>query len=431
MNTINISNTDNTSSEDINQTNKPVMYPGQHNFNQNLFMPPDASMHLQYIQQMQYMQVMHMQHMQNMQNIPNIPNIPNISNITNMQNIPNIQPYQIPPMLVNSNPQYNSEEISQKLNKLDENNKILVEMIKSVLEENKALSDKLEILNSKSNIKNTVTLTIKEEPRPILVKEETHAITEEVPKDIIKEEKIDSSNKKKIPWNKVIKITPNEGKEEKTSETIVSPVNSETKITKVIKDVIEQEKMKKTIERVTRESQEYFQNLIDIIDLKINELENSAFYYLPISKDIQKIKDWHVRQYGAPLSHTDHTNRSNAIYSTNNIIRAFIRAQEYAYDLGYTLVDISDPSIGEKTLMVILRKNDSQKMDQEYKKLWHGLNKLPKHLLKEDKSKVDDNEGEIDLNNIPFDEKPIPGMSAHQIFLRDPAGNRVELNFEG
>ena len=33
--------------------------------------------------------------------------------------------------------------------------------------------------------------------------------------------------------------------------------------------------------------------------------------------------------------------------------------------------------------------------------------------------------------NIPFDEKPIPGMSAHQIFLKDPAGNRVELNFEG
>jgi extradiol dioxygenase family protein len=32
--------------------------------------------------------------------------------------------------------------------------------------------------------------------------------------------------------------------------------------------------------------------------------------------------------------------------------------------------------------------------------------------------------------NIPFDEKPIPGMSAHQIFLKDPAGNRVELNFE-
>ena len=32
---------------------------------------------------------------------------------------------------------------------------------------------------------------------------------------------------------------------------------------------------------------------------------------------------------------------------------------------------------------------------------------------------------------IPFEEKPIPGMSAHQIFLRDPAGNRVELNFEG
>ena len=32
--------------------------------------------------------------------------------------------------------------------------------------------------------------------------------------------------------------------------------------------------------------------------------------------------------------------------------------------------------------------------------------------------------------NIPFDEKPIPGMSAQQIFLRDPAGNRVELNFE-
>jgi catechol 2,3-dioxygenase-like lactoylglutathione lyase family enzyme len=33
--------------------------------------------------------------------------------------------------------------------------------------------------------------------------------------------------------------------------------------------------------------------------------------------------------------------------------------------------------------------------------------------------------------NIPFEEKPIPGISAHQIFLRDPAGNRVELNFDG
>jgi len=33
--------------------------------------------------------------------------------------------------------------------------------------------------------------------------------------------------------------------------------------------------------------------------------------------------------------------------------------------------------------------------------------------------------------SIPFEEKPIPGMAAHQIFLRDPAGNRVELNFEG
>ena len=32
--------------------------------------------------------------------------------------------------------------------------------------------------------------------------------------------------------------------------------------------------------------------------------------------------------------------------------------------------------------------------------------------------------------NVPFEEKPIPGMSAHQIFLRDPAGNRVELNFD-
>ena len=31
---------------------------------------------------------------------------------------------------------------------------------------------------------------------------------------------------------------------------------------------------------------------------------------------------------------------------------------------------------------------------------------------------------------IAFEEKPIPGMAAHQIFLRDPAGNRVELNFD-
>ena len=33
--------------------------------------------------------------------------------------------------------------------------------------------------------------------------------------------------------------------------------------------------------------------------------------------------------------------------------------------------------------------------------------------------------------NISYEEKPIPDMNAHQIFLRDPAGNRVELNFDG
>ena len=32
--------------------------------------------------------------------------------------------------------------------------------------------------------------------------------------------------------------------------------------------------------------------------------------------------------------------------------------------------------------------------------------------------------------NISFEEKLIPFMTAYQIFLRDPAGNRVELNFE-
>jgi catechol 2,3-dioxygenase-like lactoylglutathione lyase family enzyme len=32
--------------------------------------------------------------------------------------------------------------------------------------------------------------------------------------------------------------------------------------------------------------------------------------------------------------------------------------------------------------------------------------------------------------DISFEEKSIPGMTAHQIFLCDPAGNRVELNFE-
>ena len=36
----------------------------------------------------------------------------------------------------------------------------------------------------------------------------------------------------------------------------------------------------------------------------------------------------------------------------------------------------------------------------------------------------------LKLLNIPFEEKPIPGMTAHQIFLKDPAGNRVELNFD-
>ena len=36
----------------------------------------------------------------------------------------------------------------------------------------------------------------------------------------------------------------------------------------------------------------------------------------------------------------------------------------------------------------------------------------------------------LKTHNIPFEEKPIPDMTAHQIFLRDPAGNRVELNFD-
>ena len=37
----------------------------------------------------------------------------------------------------------------------------------------------------------------------------------------------------------------------------------------------------------------------------------------------------------------------------------------------------------------------------------------------------------LKILDIPFEEKPIPGMTSHQIFLRDPAGNRVELNFDG
>ena len=36
----------------------------------------------------------------------------------------------------------------------------------------------------------------------------------------------------------------------------------------------------------------------------------------------------------------------------------------------------------------------------------------------------------IESLNIYFEEKSIPGTTAHQIFLRDPAGNRVELNFD-
>ena len=36
----------------------------------------------------------------------------------------------------------------------------------------------------------------------------------------------------------------------------------------------------------------------------------------------------------------------------------------------------------------------------------------------------------LESMSIPFEEKPIPGMTARQIFLRDPAGNRVELNFD-
>ena len=32
--------------------------------------------------------------------------------------------------------------------------------------------------------------------------------------------------------------------------------------------------------------------------------------------------------------------------------------------------------------------------------------------------------------NIPFEEKHIPGTESYQIFLFDPAGNRVELTFD-
>ena len=48
--------------------------------------------------------------------------------------------------------------------------------------------------------------------------------------------------------------------------------------------------------------------------------------------------------------------------------------------------------------------------------------------------KTDDYQGvliKLKSLNFPFEEKPIPGMTAHQIFLKDPAGNRVELNFDG
>jgi catechol 2,3-dioxygenase-like lactoylglutathione lyase family enzyme len=47
--------------------------------------------------------------------------------------------------------------------------------------------------------------------------------------------------------------------------------------------------------------------------------------------------------------------------------------------------------------------------------------------------KANDYEGvlnKLKALEVPFEEKPIPGMAAHQIFLIDPAGNRVELNFD-
>jgi len=36
----------------------------------------------------------------------------------------------------------------------------------------------------------------------------------------------------------------------------------------------------------------------------------------------------------------------------------------------------------------------------------------------------------LKLLHIPFEEKPIPGITAYQIFLKNPAENRVKLIFE-
>ncbi len=77
--------------------------------------------------------------------------------------------------------------------------------------------------------------------------------------------------------------------------------------------------------------------------------------------------------------------------------------------------------IGEKDVLHLITPKEGDKRSQQKSSFDHVAFKTDnyKGVLRN-----------LQSLRIPFEEKLIPGMAAHQIFLRDPAGNRVELNFD-
>lgn len=162
------------------------------------------------------------------------------------------------------------------------------------------------------------------------------------------------------------------------------------------------------VDKVKKGSQEFYEHLKGIIDDEIEWMEDNnrsdVEYYRKISSKVTEFgKSWSLWMYGAPRKDKDFTVRNRKVYTDNNISMAFYRAQLYAANKGYKLLDCSDPSkSGDDkkipNLFIVLATKHTI-MSQESSKIWHGFNKLSKKAMKAIEDKVmDDSKSEDDAD---------------------------------
>ena len=156
-----------------------------------------------------------------------------------------------------------------------------------------------------------------------------------------------------------------------------SNIKASTKCIQFVKVPRSEEENRKLKEKLITGSEEYYKHIKNCIDDAIPYLEGQNYRYKDISANIASFLPWHVWQYGVTIPGVDdYTKRNTKPYTDLKVPRAFIRAQQYALKKGFKLIDISDPEVSLKKVVIMLCTMD-RIMTQENKPLWHGLNKLP------------------------------------------------------